>query len=98
MMCFLQRNMEVKLVPWDYDFTQEAYDGLFISNGPGDPALAHVTVGHIRQVSSYPCCLMLVEVVYVIRYFIVVVCIRAFKCGLLSCFALVSYHPTKPAT
>ncbi|CAE8604356.1 unnamed protein product, partial [Polarella glacialis] len=27
----------VKVVPWDYDFSKEAFDGLFISNGPGDP-------------------------------------------------------------
>ena len=26
------------MVPWDYDFTKDSYDGLFISNGPGDPA------------------------------------------------------------
>ncbi|XP_076451011.1 carbamoyl-phosphate synthase [ammonia], mitochondrial-like [Babylonia areolata] len=46
----VKRNMRVKLVPWDYDFTEEAYDGLFISNGPGDPALAQVTVDHIKKV------------------------------------------------
>ncbi|KAK7507745.1 hypothetical protein BaRGS_00000710 [Batillaria attramentaria] len=46
----VKRGLEVKLVPWDYDFTQEEYDGLFISNGPGDPSLAQITVNHIRQV------------------------------------------------
>ena len=49
--------MEVKLVPWDYDFTQEAYDGLFISNGPGDPSLAQVTISHLRKVSGCTYCL-----------------------------------------
>jgi len=29
--------MTVKVVPWDYDFTKEDYDWLFISNGPGHP-------------------------------------------------------------
>merc|ERR1719453_1869167 len=24
-------------VPWNYDFTTEKFDGLFLSNGPGDP-------------------------------------------------------------
>lgn len=46
----VKRGLEVKLVPWDHDFTKEKYDGLFISNGPGDPALAQVTVEHIKQV------------------------------------------------
>jgi carbamoyl-phosphate synthase/aspartate carbamoyltransferase len=38
-------------VPWDYDFPQLAgkeYDGLFISNGPGDPAMMENTVKHIK--------------------------------------------------
>lgn len=42
--CFIKRGVELKVVPWDYDFTKEEYDGLFISNGPGDPSvLADVT-------------------------------------------------------
>lgn len=36
-------------VPWDYDFNQIDFDGLFISNGPGDPNMCDVTVNHIRQ-------------------------------------------------
>lgn len=46
----VKRGAEVKLVPWDYDFTQEAYDGLFLSNGPGDPALSTDTIQHLRNV------------------------------------------------
>jgi carbamoyl-phosphate synthase small subunit len=45
----LARGVTVVRVPWDYDFTREEYDGLFISNGPGDPALCDITVGHIRK-------------------------------------------------
>ena len=37
--CLLQRDVSVKRVPWDYDFTQEDCDGIFLSNGPGDPAM-----------------------------------------------------------
>ncbi len=29
--------VQVKRVPHDYDYTQEAYDGVLLSNGPGDP-------------------------------------------------------------
>ena len=33
----LKRNVTVIRVPWNYDFNTLEYDGLFISNGPGDP-------------------------------------------------------------
>lgn len=38
--------------PWDYNFPALAgkdYDGLFISNGPGDPAMMEKTVKHIAS-------------------------------------------------
>jgi carbamoyl-phosphate synthase/aspartate carbamoyltransferase len=47
----VRRGVEVLQVPWDYDFPQLAgkdYDGLFISNGPGDPAMMESTVKHIK--------------------------------------------------
>ena len=47
--CLLKRNVEVIRVPWDYDFSQIDYDGLFISNGPGNPEFCDVTVAHIRE-------------------------------------------------
>jgi len=43
------RGVEVIRVPWDYDFNQLEWDGLFISNGPGDPVHCTATVEHIRQ-------------------------------------------------
>ncbi|KAE9969754.1 hypothetical protein EG328_006685 [Venturia inaequalis] len=49
--CLVRRGVEVQVVPWDYDFPKLAgtdYDGLFISNGPGDPAMMEKTVEHIR--------------------------------------------------
>ncbi|TXT10798.1 hypothetical protein VHUM_02303 [Vanrija humicola] len=48
--CFRKRGVEVKVVPWDYDFNKEAgkYDGLFISNGPGDPSMATKTIDNLR--------------------------------------------------
>lgn len=38
---FLARDISVTRVPWDYDFIAagEKFDGVFISNGPGDPAM-----------------------------------------------------------
>ena len=47
--CLVERGMEVVRVPWDYDFTDMDYDGLFLSNGPGDPAVCSETIGHIRK-------------------------------------------------
>jgi carbamoyl-phosphate synthase (ammonia) len=47
----VKRGAEVKLVPWNYNYTNEKYDGLFISNGPGDPALAKETIENIRKVT-----------------------------------------------
>ncbi|KAH0299357.1 carbamoyl-phosphate synth, partial [Aureobasidium melanogenum] len=49
--CLVKRGVEVQVVPWDYDFPALAgkeYDGLFISNGPGDPALMEKTVKNIQ--------------------------------------------------
>lgn len=47
--CLLDRDATVIRVPWDYDFTGEQYDGLFISNGPGDPAMCDATVRYIKS-------------------------------------------------
>ena len=47
--CLMRRNVEVIRVPWDYDFNQLDFDGLFLSNGPGDPEHCKVTVEHIRR-------------------------------------------------
>ena len=45
----LKREVEVIRVPWDYDFHTLHYDGLFISNGPGDPDTCEATVRNIRR-------------------------------------------------
>ena len=47
--CLVSRGVEVVRVPWDYDFTGMDYDGLFLSNGPGDPAVCTETIGHLRK-------------------------------------------------
>jgi len=45
----LQRDTTVIRVPWDYDFFGEEYDGLFISNGPGDPKQCSDTVQNLSR-------------------------------------------------
>lgn len=47
--CLLRRGVEVIRVPWDYDFNQLQFDGLFISNGPGDPDTCDAAVQNIRR-------------------------------------------------
>lgn len=47
--CFVQRGIKLVRVPWDYDFTEMEYDGLFISNGPGNPEHCVATVEHLRK-------------------------------------------------
>ena len=46
--CLIGRAIEVVRVPWDYDFNQLEFDGLFLANGPGDPEQCDKTVAHIR--------------------------------------------------
>jgi carbamoyl-phosphate synthase/aspartate carbamoyltransferase len=50
--CFVFRGVELKVVPWDYDFLVEptdSYDGLFLSNGPGDPTTIDLTISRVRE-------------------------------------------------
>ena len=47
--CLLKRGVRVIRVPWDYDFTTLDYDGVMLSNGPGDPSLCGATVENIRK-------------------------------------------------
>ena len=45
----LNRNLTVVRVPWNYDFNGLDYDGLFLSNGPGDPDTCEAAVRNIRE-------------------------------------------------
>jgi carbamoyl-phosphate synthase small subunit len=45
----IERNITVVRVPWDYDFTNLEYDGLFISNGPGDPKQCKPSIAHLAK-------------------------------------------------
>ena len=46
----LDEGVEVKRVPWDYDFADEEFDGLVVSNGPGNPKFCKKTIQQIRRV------------------------------------------------
>ncbi len=44
--------INVKRVPYNYDFTHEEYDGVFISNGPGDPMQCTETIAILKKVMN----------------------------------------------
>jgi len=44
----LRRDVEVIRVPWNYDFTGLDFDGLLISNGPGNPNMLSEAIKNIQ--------------------------------------------------
>jgi carbamoyl-phosphate synthase/aspartate carbamoyltransferase/dihydroorotase len=50
--CLVGRGAEVRLVPWNHDFRVELdeFDGLFLSNGPGDPLRCVPTIEYVREI------------------------------------------------
>ena len=55
----IEREVEVIRVPWNYDYTDLEFDGLFLANGPGDPNMCADAVEIIRKqmnLSSKPIC------------------------------------------
>jgi len=47
--CLIQRGVEVIRVPWNYDYTDIQFDGLFLANGPGDPDMCVDAVEVLRK-------------------------------------------------
>ncbi len=45
----LARNVKVIRVPWDYNYHNEDYEGIVISNGPGDPKMCKATIENIKK-------------------------------------------------
>lgn len=45
----LSRGVEVIRVPWNYDYTDMEFDGLFLANGPGDPDMCEEAVNILRK-------------------------------------------------
>jgi len=45
----VERGVEVLQVPHDHDYTGEAWDGLLISNGPGNPEQCRATIAVLRR-------------------------------------------------
>lgn len=58
--CFIKRGVEIKVVPYDYNYllpSEEPFDGLFVSNGPGDPSTLTTTTQYLAEaikLASFP--------------------------------------------
>jgi carbamoyl-phosphate synthase small subunit len=50
------RGLTVIRVPWNHDFLGEDFDGVVVSNGPGDPKMCSETIAHVRRAmeADYP--------------------------------------------
>lgn len=48
--CFVTRGACVKVVPWNYPLNIGEYDGLFLSNGPGNPEMCKETIDNLRKI------------------------------------------------
>ncbi len=46
LLCF---DVTVIRVPYNYDYTQRPFDGVFVSNGPGDPSMAKDTIAILKK-------------------------------------------------
>jgi len=52
--CLLKRGARVTVVPSDHDFTTLDYDGLFLTNGPGDPEQSSIVVERLATLLDDP--------------------------------------------
>jgi carbamoyl-phosphate synthase (ammonia) len=52
----VRRGAELTVVPWNHPFASEMhkYDGLFLSNGPGDPTMCVETINELKKVVNCP--------------------------------------------
>ena len=45
----IKKGLKVIRVPWDYDFFHLQFDGIFLSNGPGDPKMCTPTINNLKK-------------------------------------------------
>jgi len=52
----VDRGVELTVVPWNYPFAADMhkFDGIFLSNGPGNPAMCTETVEELKKVINCP--------------------------------------------
>jgi carbamoyl-phosphate synthase small subunit len=47
--CLISRGAEVRVLPWNASLDGLDYDGIFLSNGPGDPKACTKTIASVRR-------------------------------------------------
>jgi carbamoyl-phosphate synthase small subunit len=47
--CLLSRGAEVRVLPWNAGLEGAPYDGVFLTNGPGDPKACTKTIATVRR-------------------------------------------------
>lgn len=47
--CLLARGVKIIRVPWNHDLSGLRFDGIFLSNGPGDPKSCGKTIAMVRK-------------------------------------------------
>ncbi|XP_045475344.1 CAD protein-like [Harmonia axyridis] len=52
--CLLKRGARVDVVPWNHKLNVDEYNGLFLSNGPGDPVMCKDTIENMKVVLRSP--------------------------------------------
>lgn len=50
--CLVNEDLEVVRVPWDYDYSKMQFDGLVISDGPGNPSYCSEVVARLQKYMS----------------------------------------------
>eukprot|EP00923_Selenidium_pygospionis_P055033 GHVN01095964.1.p1 GENE.GHVN01095964.1~~GHVN01095964.1.p1 ORF type:complete len:1692 (+),score=283.44 GHVN01095964.1:73-5076(+) len=46
----VEHLITIQVVPWDYPFGDAEMDGLFLTNGPGDPIKCNITIDNLKKV------------------------------------------------
>lgn len=49
----LERDTTIIRVPWDYNFLDEEYDGILVSNGPGNPVHCTETIENLSKAMEH---------------------------------------------
>jgi carbamoyl-phosphate synthase small subunit len=52
MRSLLMRNVEIQKVPYDYDYTAGDFDGIVVSNGPGNPEFCGPAIAILKKAFS----------------------------------------------
>jgi carbamoyl-phosphate synthase small subunit len=53
---FVGLGVELSVVPYDFELTEaryDEYDGIFVSNGPGNPEMAAATIEQLRRALQF---------------------------------------------